>query len=581
MNKRKPTTAAAVICTTSLALCVSLAWAGPTFLVEPYLQNPGPYTMTVAWETTDGDNRLEYWQEGLPHQIVPAARVSARDIWYATLTGLDPDMTYHYRVLTEAGAGEIYKFHTWPLLDSPERTAKFVVFSDSQGDWPERLEDICENGIVAKECLGGLAENCSADIAAVLVTGDLVRNGGEVSQWRDEFFGRCSDLFHYVPILPAIGNHDSPIDNYLAYFILPENGSPGRLEQWYYTDLLNLRLITLNSATFDLGQWHWFDATLVDACSNPTIEYVVTQFHHACKSEVWPPGENIQSCIFVSRLENVTRDCNKPSAHLFGHTHAYSRGQSRDVSHLWVNVAVSAGDIDYWGEEPPRDYNEFEVSYDEYGYSVFQVKAGPASSLSMVRRTGGDDTTYYGYSDESIRDGFAFVSDNSVPDAPEPIYPVDIEVQGQTVTLQASPYADPDGDRHLEAHWQVTTVPGDYSSPLVNAWGNKTRARNIFQDIDTQAGIDITTYTVYLPLNQTYYWRVRYRDEHLGWSQWSEESSFSTVPHPAWQPASTATLGASNAGQYQDLGMLAVCAAPVAVILIWKRKRAHSRNNVH
>jgi len=155
-------------------------------------------------------------------------------------------------------------------------------------------------------------------------------------------------------------------------------------------------------------------------------------------------------------------------------------------------------------------------------------------------------------------------------------------VQGQSVTLRASAFSDPDGDRHLESHWQITTVQGDYTAPLVDAWGNKTRARNIFQDTDTQSGADITTYTAFVGLNQTYYWRVRYRDEHLGWSQWSEEASFSTVPVPPWAPASVVNQQRSAAGSSPSRGLalqVALLAVPFVAVLSWKRckgRRPHT-----
>ena len=38
---------------------VRAASAEPSFLVEPYLQNPTPHGMTIMWETLDGDNRLD------------------------------------------------------------------------------------------------------------------------------------------------------------------------------------------------------------------------------------------------------------------------------------------------------------------------------------------------------------------------------------------------------------------------------------------------------------------------------------------------------------------------------------------
>ena len=69
-------------------------------------------------------------------------------------------------------------------------------------------------------------------------------------------------------------------------------------------------------------------------------------------------------------MENFTEECGKPSIHFFGHTHGYSRGQSHDHNHLWVNVATAGGAIDYWGEWPQADYDEFTVTQDEWGFVV-------------------------------------------------------------------------------------------------------------------------------------------------------------------------------------------------------------------
>jgi hypothetical protein len=526
--------------------------------------------MTVMWETTDGDNRLEYWREGDPPATAPASMVPGRDIYLVRLTGLESNTFYSYRVVTNQGAGVTYRFKTWPAAADGAELFKFVSFSDSQGNWPERLEDICENGIIDKECTDGQAQNCAEDIAAVLVAGDLVSDGENVSQWRDEFFGPCRGLFHYVPILPAIGNHDTPIENYLAYFTLPENGTPGREEEWYYADLLNLRLITLNSDVFAPSQWQWFDELLDETCDEPGIEYVLSQFHHPCKSEPWPPGENIQSCITVDRLELFTTDCGKPSAHLFGHTHAYSRGQSRDVPHLWVNVGTSAGDIDFWGEYDQKDYDEFQRSFDEYGFVVWHFTTGVDASLRMVRRTGGDNETYHGYSDATIQDHISLERSNLGPDIPLAVHPVDVQVGGTPVLLQATPLEDPEGDGHLSSHWQVTTNPGDYSRTVIDAWGNRTRFENIWWDQDTQAGIDITTYSANLLAGITYYWRVRYRDEHLQWSDWSEEATFSIAPS-AWSAASTVETG--PLGTTKGLNCLALIIVPIAAVICWKGMR--------
>lgn len=555
----------------SSLLPIRTAAAAPSFLVEPYLQNPSTDGMTVMWETMDGGSRLEYWKDGQDPVATSAQRVSGRDIYYVTLSGLDSNRVYNYRAVTDQGPSTSYKFKTWPAAGDGVDSFKMVLFSDSQGNWPDRLEDICTQGIIDKECTDGQAESCPGDIAAVLVVGDLVSDGEVASQWREEFFGRCRELFHYVPVLPAIGNHDLLPRNYLDYFTLPTNGTPGREEQWYYIDLLNTRLITLFSSAYTVWQWVWFDDVLDSACADPDIDYVLAQFHYPCRSEVWPPGEDLQACIFDAKLTELTRMCGKPSGHFFGHTHAYSRGQSRDVPHIQVNVATSAGGIDHWGEYEERDYDEFQVSYDEYGFSVLHVTAGEEPALRMVRRTGGDDSTYHGYTDDTIQDDFSIEASNRPPENPEVIFPADVQVDPSAIRLRASAFADPDGDFHLSTHWQISTASGQYGDPVIDAWGNGTRFENIWRDEDTQAGADITTYTVDLQPAKTYYLRVRYRDEHLGWSDWSGEATFHTNWLLPCQPASTVATGPSSASV--SFHLLTALIIPMGFLLLLRGLR--------
>jgi len=528
-----------------LAFTAHAVGAAPAFLVEPYLQSPAVDGMTVMWETGDSDNQLEYWKDGDPPVSVSASVVPGRVIYFVALSGLESNTVYNYRVLTSGGTGETYRFKTWPAEGDGVTNFKLVGISDSQGNWPDRLQDICENGMIDKECTDGLVENCPDDIAGILITGDLVSTGSQVDQWRDEFFAPCKTLYHYIPILPAIGNHDDPYVNYVEYFTLPENGDSLRGEDYYTLDYLNMRLITLNTNIFWPAQHTWYEDQLDASLWDPQIDYVLTQFHHACKSEIWPSGQNFQACNFVDKLEAFSADCGKPSAHLYGHTHAYSRGQSRDVKHLWVNVATSAGDIDYWeeGGEPAIDHDEIQMTFHEYGFEIWHFTTGAFPMMRMVRRTGGEDGIYYGYTDESILDEFSLEAANLPPAAPAAVSPVDVEVDPGAVVLQASAFSDPDGDGHLSSHWQVTATAGDYSAPVVDAWGNDTRFENIFYDEDTQAGVDITAYTASLAPDATYYWRVRYRDEHLEWSDWSGEVSFSTGPSQAWGAASVAGAG--------------------------------------
>ena len=93
----------------------------------------------------------------------------------------------------------------------------------------------------------------------------------------------------------------------------------------------------------------------------------------------------------IERMENFSDECGKPSIHFFGHTHGYSRGQSIDHNHLWVNVATAGGAIDYWGEWPQADYDEFTVTQDEYGFVLVNVEAGQDPQFKLERISRGDE----------------------------------------------------------------------------------------------------------------------------------------------------------------------------------------------
>jgi len=86
-----------------------------------------------------------------------------------------------------------------------------------------------------------------------------------------------------------------------------------------------------------------------------------------------------------------------------------------------------------------------------------------------------------------------------------------------TPTLQASAFSDPDGDGHAASQWQITTVSGDYSSPVFDSGEDTTNLTSI----TLPSALDPAT---------TYYWHVRYKDDNSSplWSSYSAETSFTT-----------------------------------------------------
>jgi hypothetical protein len=499
------------------------------FLVEPYLQSATPQGVWVLWESAAGNESTVEWgtssalgQTASGSYIVGGNNSRIHEV---NLDGLEPNTRYFYRVHTGEMESETFDFLT-PPNPSSEASFRLVAMSDMQRDSanPDKFREVVEEGVIDffGEQFGG---DLSSELAMVLVPGDLVVNGWEASSFKDEFFSPAKELLTRVPVYPVLGNHESNTPFYFQYFHLPENGTSGYEEHWWYTDYSNLRVIGLDSNTgYQIqAQLNWLNAVLLDACGNDDIDFVFAELHHPHKSELWIAGELDYTGEVIARLETFTEGCGKPSIHFFGHTHGYSRGQSKDHAHLWVNVATAGGRIDHWGEYAQSDYEEFSVSQDEWGFVVVEVEAGDDPQFRLRRVSRGNETVPR---DNEVRDDMTVRRDNNPPDTPTGVFPVGAEVNPDCMLFSGSEYSDQDADTHGGTQWQVALTCNDFASPIVDHW---EQHENWYGGVDTQAGNSLEEEEVTeLSPETSYCWRVRYRDQGLRWSGWSTPKPFET-----------------------------------------------------
>ncbi|MEA1786540.1 fibronectin type III domain-containing protein [Arenibacter sp. GZD96] len=504
----------------------------PNILIQPYLQDATPNSIKIMWETSSGEESLvEY---GLTTKLGKKAQgiayginFTASRIHEVKLEGLQRFTTYYYRVKTGKAVSEVFQFKTPPFADDHE-SFNIVAMSDMQKDHnqPDKWHEIANEGVIAylKNNNDG---TLSDHLALIMIPGDLVENGTKYEQWKNDFFNPAENLFSQVPLYPTPGNHEKNSQFYFNYFSLPENGTPAYAEHWWYKDYGNTRIIGLdsNSGYRDLKeQYQWLEKVLEETAANPNIDFVFAQLHHPHKSELWIPGEEESTGKVVQLLEKFSLVSGKPSLHFFGHTHGYSRGQSKDHKHLWINVASAGGAIDNWGEFEGRDYDEFTVTQDDYGFVLVEVDADVNDPKFTVKRIsrGNDLNTH----ENKITDSITIYKNERKPATPKTISPNNNTVAITGTMLKAAAFSSSYKNAfHAASHWQISETES-FEKPILDRW---KQHENWYYLENRQKGDDLTDEpTERLKPNTTYFWRVRYRDQNLHWSDWSATAQFQT-----------------------------------------------------
>ncbi|MDB3904993.1 metallophosphoesterase [Crocinitomicaceae bacterium] len=513
-----------------LFVCVSIM--GQNINVGPYLQNAEPSSITIMWETSSGNESVVEWGTssslGNSSSGIFIAGNGLSRIHTTMLSGLESNTKYYYKVITNNAQSDIFDFVTPPLPNS-EAPVNLVSMSDMQQDWQHTnvFEDIINDELIPF-VNNRFGNDLSTDIAYVFIPGDLVATGSNYSSWESTFFDPAQALFQHVPVYPVAGNHEQNSENYFKYFSLPTNGTNQNdyLEHWYYKDYSNVRLIGLetNSGYRIQEQLDWLQGILDDASNNEHIDFVFAQLHHPHHSELWIAGNTDYTGDIITLLEDFSSNCGKPSIHFFGHTHGYSRGQSRDHEHLMVNVATAGGAIDNWGEYAQQDYKEFSRSDDDYGFVLLEVEAGNDPQFLLTRVSHGSYED--GLVNNEIKDTIRVRANNISPDKPSGLFPYDgAELSPDCIVFLGSNFSDDDNQYQGAVHWQVSTDAG-FSSLIYDDW---FQHENWYYDEDLEAGNSMTEREINsLQESTNYFWRVRYRDRSLGWSDWSDPNGFST-----------------------------------------------------
>ncbi len=481
-------------------------------LVGPYVQNVGSDHAVVAWETRSHESGSLSWRDENGWRSVSATEsIDLEDgnvVHHVRVENLSANTEYQYFVHSGKKEGTTFTLKTAPSKGD-RKSFEFFVYSDCQMG-PDVHQSLVNDVLVPR----ANGRPLSDAFAFGLVAGDIVQNGDEQNQFRSRFFHPIANIASEVPYYVAIGNHENNSPSYFNYMNLPSNGTPGFDEHWYSFTYGNAHIIGLDSnSNYQIAeQIDWLRSDLESVCHDPDIDLVFSFFHHPHHSEIWPEGESEYSGRLIAEMESFLKSCDKGGAYFFGHTHAYARGQSRDVPLHHINVGSAGGELDKWGEYEHRDYPEFEVSKSEFG--VVTIKVNPEGEIGFKgeRLSLGNHGKIGAL---STSDTFTW---NQTPNDVKNLRIESIGDRNYIAAIADSPLVQKvstDDHSSHELHWQSLNAEGEV---LEESWQRRT---NIFWNIDTVKSSEFGRFHANHSEHSSV--QLRVRNSNLNWGEWQTQ----------------------------------------------------------
>jgi len=500
--------------------------------ILPYLQTPTPSSVYVSWHSNNtGSTTVEY---GETDALGSTTNGSVEDIsgkkWHTVqLTGLSPNTEYFYKCISESEESEVYTFKTPPSETENAEFLRFIIVGDSRTDAAKTTEIA---NTVKQQAIDLYGEDIHNQINMVINVGDIVTSGSVISQYENEYFKPYACLSANIPFMVIIGNHEAESQNFYDYMKYEDHSDFGfpleeRFYDFYYLDN-HFVFINGNTSLQSGIQTSWLESVLEESNNIDEVEMVWCFTHQPGHSELWPDGntEYIQNDVIP-----VLRQYDKVQLFAYGHSHNYERGTveslaSNSIGDFYIMLTGGAGSpLDRCGMYPNQtDYEEIMISLDHYIYNIVEIDLANSTMEVMTYSLGNSDKPL----DNVLIDHYYRKLNQEKPETPVTLSPVD--ETGSQPLLVGSIYAG--ADSLMSSLFQITNIPGDYSSPIVqkrqdwtNVYGD-TGAPD-YEPIDLNEGIDLRRLQVEETIGDgTYYWRVRYRDHNQKWSEWSDEQEF-------------------------------------------------------
>ncbi|HFE52905.1 MAG TPA: metallophosphoesterase family protein, partial [Bacteroidetes bacterium] len=289
----------------------------PVYWCGPYLQNVGPDSITVMWETLVPSDGVVHVREKGTERFQKISADGKSKLHEVRIRDLKPDTDYEYWVQSGSLRSKLYHFHTAPDKVRPFR---FAVWGDS------RTDPFAHRMVVL--------QMARAKPEFAVNVGDVVGHGANWPSWALQYFLPMGDFAATVPTYISIGNHEYGGYGYghrvqtFEYYV----DQPGN-EYYFSFNYAGSHFIVLDPNSpkdHDVPpgspQYKWLlDDLNSEASQKANWRFVF--FHEPPYSENWDlggyyDGEELLREHVVPLLEKY-----HVTMVFSGHTHDYERGQ--------------------------------------------------------------------------------------------------------------------------------------------------------------------------------------------------------------------------------------------------------------
>ena len=332
-------------------------------------------------------------QDGLfPAQYneVAATSIAANDEGFysnqATMTGLEENTTYVYRVVNGDTISQIYTFETGDFDDG----YSFILAGDPQIGAGNTETDT----VGWDETLDTAIAQLDPDF--LVSAGDQVNTNNNETQYT----GYLNDALTYLTSATTIGNHDSGSAAYNEHFNLPNESTQlgattAGTDYWFVYD--NTLFMVINSNNRSTAEHKEFMESAI--AQNPDVRWKTVVFHHS----VYSTASHVNDGDIIERREELPPVMSELGIDvvLMGHDHVYTRtymmnGTTPDDSQGVQSEVTNPEGVLYLTANSASGSKYYDIKAPEAAYSAVMDQSYRRTITDIhVTDTSYTMTTYY------------------------------------------------------------------------------------------------------------------------------------------------------------------------------------------